>query len=101
MQGFWRERHISVLPILFILCPSANTPELPDRVRAGLPKDPRLYIGASRLPSASGVMVRALGGDELLLRTDFALSAPRSRLLPQSGAVSTVTSANALVPAAG
>jgi urease accessory protein len=87
---------------LFILRSRGNLAELLDRVRAVLPQHPRLYIGASRLPGACGVVVRALCGDEPLLLMAFRAVRDTVRaLLPEAGTAAAVTSANALVQAAG
>jgi len=53
---------------LYVLHRGANAQVLVERVRAALPDHARLYIAATRLPNDCGVMVRALGADEPLLR---------------------------------
>jgi len=54
---------------VFVLHRGGNAQALLERVRAVLPEHARLYIAATRLPNDCGVMVRALGADEPLLRT--------------------------------
>jgi urease accessory protein len=53
---------------LFALSRTRDVQMLLDRVRAVLPASADLYVGASRLPSDCGVVVRALSSDEPLLR---------------------------------
>jgi urease accessory protein len=56
---------------LFVLRRGSGAQALLDRVRAVLPEHPAFYVGASRLPNDCGVIVRALSGDEPLLRASL------------------------------
>jgi urease accessory protein len=83
---------------LFVLHRDGDSESLLEHMHDVLPEHPQLYIGISRLPNRCGVMVRALSGDEPLLRMTLhkLRDAARMLLLPRA-TVLPIVSANAVV----